>query len=66
MEIIKLFSVNAEFSNLVVHSVRSFRIILFFIVHGYFVYSKSMWIGLWKCQFFKYILLVLLEWENEK
>ncbi len=42
------------------------EILLLFIVHGYFVYSKSMWIGLWKCQFFKIILLLLLEWENEK
>jgi hypothetical protein len=43
------------------------EILLLFIVHCYFVYSKSKWLGLfWKCQNFKEFLLLLSMWKNNK
>jgi hypothetical protein len=44
--VIKLFSINVFFSKLIVHDVGTSKIIVLFIVHGYFVYSKFKWLGL--------------------
>lgn len=42
------------------------KVIVVYIVHGFFIYSRFIWLDLRKCQNFRKFLLFLPKWKNEK
>ncbi len=42
------------------------KVIVVYIVHAYFIYSRLIWLDLRKCQNSRKFLLLLPKWRNEK